>query len=96
MKDLRRKHDETDLENRREFEIHSTRWTLIEEHLLTQDVQVIYCYSPQQLDDALANYLAPSSEILEVFIDRQRLTAQERADFLAEANLADEDRRADR
>ena len=46
--------------------------------------------------DALANYLAPSSEILEVFIDWQRLTTQERVDFLAEASLADEDRRADR
>ena len=91
LKALRRKHNESDLENRREFEIHRTRWTLIEEHLLTEDVQVIHCYSPQQLDDTLATYNHPTSEILAIFINGQRLSDQERADFLAEADQ-DEDR----
>ena len=95
LKELRKKHDEQDLENRREYEINKTRWMLIEEHLLTEDVRVIYCYSQAQLDNALATYLHPTSDIVALFIDRQRLTDQERAEFLVEASEAHEDRRSD-
>ena len=54
----------------------------------TADVQVIWWYSQAQLENALTAYLFPSSGILEVFINPQRLIAQERADFLSEAYLA--------
>lgn len=58
--------DEGGAGNRREYEISKTRWTLIEEHLLTADVRVIHCYSLQQLENALASYNHPTSETLAI------------------------------
>jgi hypothetical protein len=93
---LRRKHDARDLENRREYEIHQTRWTLIEMGQWAEDGRVTYCYSQSQLDHELSSCLHTGGVILEVFINRQRLTDEERASFLAEAIQADEDHRAGR
>lgn len=91
---LRRKHDPRDLENRREYELHQTRWTLIEVGQGALDGEVTYCFSQAQVDHQLESILHTGGAILEVFINRQRLTDDERADFLAEAIRADERHRA--
>jgi len=74
-------------------EVNGTQWTLIEEGRGNEDGRVIYCYSQEQLDNELMNCLHTGGVIVELFIDRQRLTDQERADFIAEAIQAAEDRR---
>ena len=93
---LRKKHDRRDLENRREYELHQTRWTLIEVGQGAPDGEVTCCFSQAQLDHQLSSILHTGGAILEVFINRQRLTNDKRAAFLAEAIQADEDHRAGR
>ena len=94
LKALRKKHDRRSLENRREYELHKTRWTLIEIGQGTLDGEVTCCFSQAQLDHQLSSILHTGGAILEVFINQQRLTDDERAGFLAEAIQADEDHRA--
>lgn len=94
MNALRRKHDEHELGNRLEYERCKTQWTLIETGQWALDGRVIYCYSQPTLDGELANCLHTGGSIKEVFINRQRLNDDERAEFLAAAIQADEDHRA--
>ena len=83
-------------ENQREDERSKTQWALIEEGQGDENSRVIYCYSQEQLDDELAKCFRTGRVIVELFIDRQRLTDQERADFLAEASQAHEEHQAGR
>ena len=53
-------------------------------------------YREDALDDEMINCLHTDGGIVELFIDRQRLTDQQRIGFLAEAIQANEDHRAGR